>query len=63
MSGAFAALEPTLFDNGVATISHFSQTAADCYSVEQHRVKIGMAVFRQPVLYLSAKMLRVAKGL
>ena len=34
VSGAFAALESTLFGNGVATISHFSHTAADCYSGE-----------------------------
>jgi hypothetical protein len=35
---------------------------ADCYSVEQHRIKISIAVFRQPVLYLSAKFLRVYSG-
>jgi hypothetical protein len=36
----------------------FYRLPTDCYSVEQHPIKIGMAVFRQPVLYLSAKTLR-----
>ena len=40
VSGAFAGLEPTLFGNGVATISHFSQTAADCYSVERGGIEL-----------------------
>jgi hypothetical protein len=40
--------------------AHFKTT--DCYSVEQHSIKIEMAAFRQPVLYLSAKMLREAKS-
>ena len=40
MSGAFAAVEPTPFGNGVATISHFSHIAADCYSVEPWDLKM-----------------------
>jgi hypothetical protein len=52
--------QPKEFEDNHDNDNH-SNVPADCYSVEQHPIKIEMAAFRQPVPYLSVEMLRTNK--